>query len=88
MGQSHEKRWWDDMQSVKDEMNSAAFVRWLAGKVKRLGARRKVIGLLAWNDRNSDWNLEYNLIVRTGRFSDGERATAEAVAQSVVNMLD
>lgn len=81
--------WWDAMaQFLKRTKSRKEFIDRVAAVVWPWKVRLKFISELAWNDMNSEWNIQYHHIVATWTFDDGESVTPEAVAESVLNVLE
>lgn len=80
--------WWDAMTELRQKMTPAVFHHWILRVARPWPVRAKIIMMMAWNDHNSSWNLDRD-ILRTHRFSDdGTKVTAEIVAESLESMLD
>lgn len=74
--------------------NRKVFIDWLTPKLRDKQVRNIVVDHLAWNDPNSDWNLQRDMVVRWGQIRTGPRAQeveqvdARMVAESATNMLE
>lgn len=80
--------WWDFMQERQKTLGKEEFHRWALRLAKPWWRRKKFIEMMAWNDRNSSFNLEYELILLKHRFAEGDKVTAEIVVDSLLSMLE
>lgn len=80
--------WWDYMHQVRHELGEDRFHQWVLRMARPWYRRMKFVDMMAWNDRNSAFNLDHEVIRRMHRFSDnGEKVTAGIIAQSMESML-
>jgi len=91
----HPAWWWRVMDAAWVQVGKSAgrFVDWLAPKLKMWDIRKAVIGHLAWNDPNSEWNLQYRRILWSRKIydaddEDGDPVTPGMVAESVAQVLE
>lgn len=82
------RKWWESMEALRAQAGSEAFMEWMKEMIRPWEARAHVIRQLAWNDHNSNYYLFLEDILKTHTFSEGDTVTAEAVADSVMAMLD
>jgi hypothetical protein len=79
--------WFEAMAQAKRTMGAAEFQKWIESRAKRWSVRKKIIGMMAWNDHNSEYFLQIDRIMKLGRDRDGNTITAEDVALNLSSML-
>lgn len=79
--------WWDFMHERAVGLGYEEFHRWVLRLAKPWWRRKKIIEMMAWNDHNSTFNLEYDDILRTHRFMEGDKVTAELVVDVLEQMM-
>lgn len=88
------RQMWDALQSEFAARGRYAFVGWLADQIITGGPKeyRRILSLLAWNDHNSEWNLQYSTIAERGYLLEGGDVqtpiTAMDLAEGMANMLE
>lgn len=79
--------WYDYMNGLIKEMGREPFEKWLMEQVRGWKGREKAIDMMAWNDHNSTWFLDYSNIMKTKRI-EGDPITADMVFDSLMTMFD
>lgn len=82
------RMWWDvEMPEVLKKLGKLRFLRWLEEKLRVNKYWRHTILMMAWNDHNSEYNLDRNIRIRREN-REGDRITNEDVAQNLLDMLE
>ena len=68
-------------------MCSSDLEKWLLEQVRGWKGREKAIDMMAWNDHNSTWFLDYANIMKTKKI-EGDPIDADMVFQSLMTMFD
>lgn len=80
--------WWNAVQEERNRRGPKGFRQWALRMARPWYRRAKIIKMMAWNDRNSEWNLDRD-ILRTHHFrGDGSKVTAETVVASLEAMVE
>lgn len=78
--------WFDFLNSYAKRLGPEKFEAWLLEEVTPWSHRAQAISLMAWNDRNSTWSLDYKRIMETKKIED-EDVTPEMVVESLMTMV-
>lgn len=79
--------WWDEeMPAILRRLGKTNFLRWLQEKLRVKKYWRHAIIMMAWNDRNSEYNLDRNIRIR-GETREGTPVTFEDTALNLLEML-
>lgn len=79
--------WFDFMNDLVKKMGRPAFEKWLKEQVRGWKGREKAIDMMAWNDHNSTWFLDYKNIMKTKKI-EGDPINADMVFDSLMTMFD
>lgn len=79
--------WWEAMAAIRRKVGPERFRAWMIQETKPWVGRVKVIEELAWNDRNSEWSLNFEEIVKTRMLDEDTPASPETVTDSLEQMI-
>ena len=80
-------RFWDDLFIIYQELGRDAFLEWAEKAVEPQETWERVVKMMAWNDRNSEFNLDRD-IAEFRRNREGDKITGEDVALALDSMLE
>jgi len=80
-------RFWDDLLIIYQELGRDAFMEWAEKEVEPQETWEHVVKMMAWNDRNSEFNLDRD-IAEFRRNREGDKITGEDVALALDSMLE
>lgn len=84
---THGPRFWDELVIIYQELGRDAFLEWAEKAVEPKATWEHVVKMMAWNDRNSEFNLDRN-IAETRKTREGETLTGEDIALALDSMLE
>jgi hypothetical protein len=79
-------RFFDELFIIYQELGSQQFLDWAEKAVRPQDTWEHTVRMMAWNDRNSEFNLDRN-IAKFRKTREGERITEEDVAAALESML-
>ena len=86
---------WDAMAEIRAGMSEKKFIAWAETECEDWRVRAHVIKQMAWNDRNSEYYLSLDYIMKTKHFPDdgqldeeGDEVSAEIVVADLERMID
>lgn len=79
--------WWDMIAAIHENLGYDKFTEWFSQSLKPWSVRLGVIKAIAENDRNSEYFLGLEHIIRTHKFESGQTVTAEIVSDTITSMV-
>lgn len=84
---THGPRFWDELFAIYEELGHDAFLDWAEKAVRPQEAWEHAVKMMAWNDRNSEFNLDRK-IAESRKTREGDRITEADVAAALESMLE
>ena len=79
--------WWDMIAAIHEHLGYDKFTEWFTRSLRTWSVRLGVIKAIAENDRNSEYFLGLEHIIRTHKFESGQTVTAEIVSDTISSMI-
>lgn len=81
------REWWDQMAEVYRQLGNDRFIEWAERKVRPQPQWERAVKMMAWNDRNSEFNLDRDILEHR-RNREGDPWTEGDVAVALASMLE
>lgn len=79
-------RFWDELFIIYQELGRDEFLDWAEKAVRPQETWAHAVRMMAWNDRNSEFNLDRK-IAESRETREGERITEADIASALESML-